>query len=691
MKKIIVALGIITTSCSLTEPPDDFKSALSDEVIKAFDSVSPVTFIVHPVNGQVVPLNFTAIVEVVENDVVKEVKVKVDSNSWESAKKTHNTWQVKLSVNEGKHTITALAVDRAGNSNAVQVKITAVEGVFVSTWGNDSVEYPSAKTPFKSIQKAIDYAFSNGFSDVFVGEGTYGTETNCSYIVELKSGICLHGGYSSDFTAQTGISVIDGDMKAVHIIYGTGVKNLKIDKFKIVKGNATKGPAYSCGGGIMLVGVKNITLENLEVVNNQADYDGGGIYIEGENILITNSIVSNNTATADGGGIKISRTKQIKIADTLVAYNKALENGGGVAVDYSADVVLENISMLSNSASLKGGGFYTFESSNVCIAFSDFSMNSVSTPSPSAQGGAVYGMSLSYDTLIVSNCSFTSNTSYYDGGAILSSFNETAVLNSSFTANSSLHSSALTLIAQNCTAENCSFSNNSSSNSTIRVIGDNNVLKLLSLHCNKATNTIISIQGDTNSLISSYITTNSSSSIVKIAYSTYDEIKNTVMVSNSSGSGLILNHSTDVRTANLTISEVKNDGILLTNASSNSVIINCLIFNTGEYGIDEGDNSSDPLIISNCNIYNTFGGLALYYDEGSTDITTISDLNNLSNTYGGNISQNPAVDESMHLTSSSPCIDSGIDPSPWAVVSNDIDGDPRPNGSNYDIGADEYY
>jgi len=44
----------------------------------------------------------------------------------------------------------------------------------------------------------------------------------------------------------------------------------------------------------------------------------------------------------------------------------------------------------------------------------------------------------------------------------------------------------------------------------------------------------------------------------------------------------------------------------------------------------------------------------------------------------------------LHLTAGSPCIDAGLDPSPWYEVEIDFDGDARPLGDGWDIGADEY-
>jgi len=102
------------------------------------------------------------------------------------------------------------------------------------------------------------------------------------------------------------------------------------------------------------------------------------------------------------------------------------------------------------------------------------------------------------------------------------------------------------------------------------------------------------------------------------------------------------------------------------NVSSSPTITNNIVFSNGVFGIyDYGTGS--PLCT-----YNNFWGNGTDYVNVTPGI--------------GSISQDPQLDGTYHLTSSSPCIDAGTD----AGVYTDMDGDSRPQGSGFDIGADEY-
>lgn len=103
--------------------------------------------------------------------------------------------------------------------------------------------------------------------------------------------------------------------------------------------------------------------------------------------------------------------------------------------------------------------------------------------------------------------------------------------------------------------------------------------------------------------------------------------------------------------------------------------------------------SSDITLFSN-NCFFEIPGNSFYYDsDTSTYMTNASMMNNMSDiSTGNNIVANPLLKlDNIHLSNGSQCIDKGINPQSYtSLPNNDIDGESRPKGSQFDIGADEY-
>jgi len=151
------------------------------------------------------------------------------------------------------------------------------------------------------------------------------------------------------------------------------------------------------------------------------------------------------------------------------------------------------------------------------------------------------------------------------------------------------------------------------------------------------------------------------------------------IISNNSSSGVYCNAK--ARLINNTISDNRQNGIYLGTIAPDSIMNNIITYNT-LYGIYESSESGDPVKVW----YNVFyaNNSGLYFNENSTDIYKVDDLNSVVTECKNNLSGSPwfvskAIGD-YHLSRRSIAIDGG---DPTFSYGNE----PEPNGSRIDVGA----
>jgi CSLREA domain-containing protein len=167
----------------------------------------------------------------------------------------------------------------------------------------------------------------------------------------------------------------------------------------IVGGNGVGTLDSGFGGGIRNAG--SLTLDNVTVRNNSANFSGGGIIqFAGSNLNVNNSIISGNTATNGGAIYSLSNGGLMNINNSTISNNMASSDGGGIFHNFDK-LNLTNSTVSNNKAvNRSGGGIFNY-----------------------------------FGTLSISNSTISGNTANFEAGGILSDNASTTVVYSTINNN----------------------------------------------------------------------------------------------------------------------------------------------------------------------------------------------------------------------------------------------------------------
>jgi predicted outer membrane repeat protein len=192
---------------------------------------------------------------------------------------------------------------------------------YVATTGSDETGNGTDTNPFATIQTAIDSSIDG--DTVLVAAGTYveNIDFNGKNIVITST----HGADST---------IIDGNQLGRVVTFNGGEDSTAyLIGFTIQNGLITT--ANSDGGGIY-ISHSSPTLENLKVINNTSDDDGGGISCHIASDVasyptLRNILVANNTSADDGGGIHVVASHP-DLYNVTIVNNISGDDGGGINI-----------------------------------------------------------------------------------------------------------------------------------------------------------------------------------------------------------------------------------------------------------------------------------------------------------------------------------------------------------------------
>jgi len=255
----------------------------------------------------------------------------------------------------------------------------------VALSGTDVAGCGDIASPCRTVQYAVNQASCGATIKVATGVYTdihplFNDTSVYTQVLAIPTSLTIIGGYT---TADWNTSDPDAnpttldaqEQGQVAYIYTDPQQSVVLDGLRLVNGRGGSGAgiygwrdtaltvrhcevlsstATSDGGGLYLYG-GHLTLENSRVVSNTA-YVGGGIFVRDATLTMTNSLVQDNVAQHYGGGAVVYQCGAT-VADNTFEGNRSEGWGGGLEATWG-DLLLTGNTFRENVASGDGGGFY---------------------------------------------------------------------------------------------------------------------------------------------------------------------------------------------------------------------------------------------------------------------------------------------------------------------------------------------
>ena len=237
--------------------------------------------------------------------------------------------------------------------------------------------------------------------------------------ISPAAGASSHGGGVTVLGSHFNIGVSGGSNDSVLIMNNTadymggGVhvfSSVMTMHCGTVSGNkALSGDESTYGGGLEIYGGSSFTMKNGIISNNTAnDFSGGVEVYDNSKFTMDGGSITNNTAPR-GGGISVGyRSATFNMNGGIISGNTAIDTGGGLNV-YSDGVMTVTLGMISGNSAPYGGGIFTDDTGTVNVDNCTIADNAATASD--GGGGGIYTADVTYANLTTGNSTvFDSNS-----------------------------------------------------------------------------------------------------------------------------------------------------------------------------------------------------------------------------------------------------------------------------------------